>query len=158
LFLETPDIAHRDYPRLSILKDLPHPGRSIRFSDNKDDQEYLLGRIRRCSHGLTEGHKRSNLQDFISEAAKDELPQEMLNEANRIQELLRQYWTCDCTTPSRTVHLNLASLRLPREEDGTTKFEVLFSGPGTSLKWQEGEILVRPAESDLSIYLLDPQC
>lgn len=145
---QTPGVVNHRYPRLSILKDLPIPVNSIQFSENKDDQEYLLRRIRRCSQGLTEGHKRSNLQDFVSEAAKDDLPQEMLQEANLVQELLQQYWTCDCATLSRTVQLNLASLRSPRGEDGSTKFELLFSGSNTSLKWQEGEISVRPKESD----------
>jgi len=154
--LETPDVARHDYPRLSILKDLPHPAKSIRFSEDKGEQEYLLQQIRLCVQRLTEGHKRSNIQDFVAEATKDEPPQEMLSDANRIQEVLRQYWNCDCTTQPRIVRLNLASLRLPRAEDGSIKFEVLFSGPSSKLAWQEGEILVRPAEyapSPLPIFM-----
>jgi hypothetical protein len=119
------------------------PG-SIRFSEREEDREYLLKRIQILNHDLTQELGSQKLEEFIDDDTQNELPEGLLEQANKLHELLTRYWLCGCTVTSRVVHLNLASVHCPRVIDRFTKFDLLFaalnSSPG---KWQEGEILVQ---------------
>jgi hypothetical protein len=138
-----------------MLVDLSNPETKIRFSNAEEDQNYLLRRLDQCNHKLNEGKKRPKLQDFISEDAEDEMPLDLLEQANTIHQLLRQHWTCDCTTALRTVNLNLANFRSPQAKAGPLKFDLLFSASDVGSKWQEGEVLIHPFKYDVTHHIIE---
>jgi hypothetical protein len=143
----------RKYPKLCLLRKNPEIALSIHFSESEGDREYLLKRIQICDHDLTQELRSQKLQDFIDEDTQNELPEGLLEQANKLHELLTRYWSCDCTVTScqpnladtsRLVHLNLASIHCPTVIDRFTKFDILFAALDSSpCKWLEGEILVQ---------------
>jgi hypothetical protein len=145
--IQTPSVfkaapAGPTYSRLNTLRSCPDPKKKIRFSKTKGDREHLIKKLKGCIPALP-GECRETLESLVLADGKSELPEQILEQANRLHAILSRNWSCSCAVTSRQVYLHLATLHGPKDFNGFTKFDLLFSASDERCDWQEGEIFVR---------------
>lgn len=134
------EVKASEYPKLDKL--LRHPDRKkIRFSETKKGREDLIRNLQTYYPSICE-ESRETLESLVVADRQNEIPSRILEQANKLHEMLNRYWSCDCAVATRKVYLHLPTLCESNDSESTT-FDLLFSASNVGDACQEGEILVR---------------
>ena len=148
-----------NYPKLEALILLPSKNEVFELvlsnnSSNEEQYKHLGLWIERLSYlrGKLDADKNpyefenGAIAELASQLAKIPQPQDLLDDAKRLNESLFRYWSCSHVAP-REASLFLADFDQPKITNKTAKFVILLSSAEgfTTWKWADATVETKKA-------------